>query len=87
MKVNINNASDNSKAAIPVNLLFTKARTKRNNAIRKGNIEIANSKIDNSVAANFHWSMIIYLSLLIISNKLITDTGIFIFLSYIIYVI
>ena len=45
MKVNINNASDNSKAAIPVNLLFTKARTKRNNAIRKGNIEIANSKI------------------------------------------
>ena len=79
MKVNINNASDNSKAAIPVNLLFTKARTKRNNAIRKGNIEIANSKIDNSVAANFHWSMIIYLSLLIISNKLITDTGIFIF--------
>ena len=52
MKVNINNASDNSKAAIPVNLLFTKARTKRNNAIRKGNIEIANSKIDNSCNAS-----------------------------------
>ena len=44
MKVNINNASDNSKAAIAVNLLFTKARTKRNNAIRKGNIEIAKPK-------------------------------------------
>jgi len=62
MKVNINNASDNSKAAIPVNLLFTKARTKRNNAIRKGNIEIANSKIDNSVAANFHWSIIMLIN-------------------------